>query len=97
MCASKRYAFLSKWLPVEERRRRRRSRDWPATATERRMMPIRKFFAGLFGNDEFGRPSGPPRTRASDHVPQFDLQPPAQPSTAVCPATQPRPLKGDVR
>jgi hypothetical protein len=97
VCASERFAFLSTWLPVEERRRWQRSPERPATATQRRLMAIRRFFAEWLGDGEPVRPAGPPRTRASDHVPRFDLVPPAKPSTAERSTTESQPLKSDLR
>lgn len=97
VCASEHYAFLTTWLPVEERRRWRRPKPALAPAAERRMTAIRQFFANLFGDGEPVRPPGPPRTRASDHVPDFNLDTPAQPSTPKQPAAEPQPLKSDVR
>lgn len=95
VCASRRYAFLSAWLPSHERRLWRRAAPQPLTTRQRRLVGIRQFLADLFGDGEPVRPSGPPRTRASDHVPQFDFEAkPAPP--APHPAPDPHPVKSDV-
>jgi len=74
VCASQRYAYLSPWLPSEERRRWRR----PASAPPRPPNPVtravRHTIAWLTGTPvEEPRPT--PRTRAADHVPHFDFEP----------------------
>jgi hypothetical protein len=95
ICASERYAFLATWLPVEERRRWRRAPVLAPTRAQRRFMAVRQWLADVFGDGKLVRPPGPPRTRASDHVPQFDFEPkPAPPSPS---AADPQPLKSDVR
>src|SRR5690349_20710901 len=71
VCASQHYAFLSAWLPSEERRRWRRQspRIHPASRGIGAMM--RKIGKWL----DVGEAPEPVqiRTRASDHVPKFDL------------------------
>src|SRR5690348_16687430 len=69
VCASERSAFLAAWLPVEERRRWLRQPPTPPTRSERRKTAFRQFLSDFFGDGEPVRASGPPRTRAADHVP----------------------------
>ena len=68
-CASERYAFLSAWLPSEERRR------WPRAAAIKNgneagtagfMRSVGRWFSG----DKAAPPSGP-ATRASDYAAQL--------------------------
>ena len=73
ICASQRYAFLSTWLPSEERRKWRRG--GPA---DREPAPHgvrawgRLIVRWLDGEPAEGR--FPLRTRASDHVPRLDFE-----------------------
>ena len=74
VCASEQAAFLSTWLPVEDRRR------WHARAPRRGKSPARSPFHRL--SSVFSRwfglghvePTGQLRTRASDRVPAMDLK-----------------------
>ncbi len=77
VCASESYAFLSTWLPSEERRRWRRPASQRAQAARRPFHAVKCLFVAWFGDSEPVRPPGPPRTRASDHVPSFDFDEPA--------------------
>src|SRR5579863_7490586 len=96
VCASVRFAFLATWLPVDERRRWRRAPSPPISRTQTRFLAWRQFWADLFGDGEPVRPPGPPRTRASDHVPSF--RDPSNPADAATrPVADPRPAKGHVR
>jgi hypothetical protein len=82
VCASDRYAFLSTWLPVEERRRwpRSSSRQTPAeTGVAAVVQTVSRWFRG---EDAVAARSGP-LTRRSDHVPplqDFDAAPEAEPT-----------------
>ena len=78
VCASASYAFLSNWLPSEERRRWRRPASKGAEAARRPFDTVRRLLASWFGDPEPARRAGPPRTRASDHVPSFDFDEPAR-------------------
>ena len=72
VCASKSYAFLTNWLPSEERRRWRRPASRGAhPATGAPHSPMTSLLARWFGR----RPPAPPhpRTRASDLVPRFNF------------------------
>ena len=80
VCASEHYAFLSTWLPSEERRRwrrpgRKRSADKPGA-----LESVKRFFSRLFGDDEFEPSTRTLRTRASDHVPNLTFDPPGDAS-----------------
>ncbi len=79
VCASSSYAFLSNWLPVEERRRWRRPGSSRTQAAARRPFDaVKRALVSWFGDPESVRRQSPPRTRASDHVPSFDFDDPAQ-------------------
>jgi len=75
ICASDQYAFLSSWLPSEERRRWRRP---AAAATAITAKPIRKALEIMARWIGVNMPEPPrdgyqgPRKRASDHVPHFN-------------------------
>ena len=78
VCASERYAFLSSWLPSEERRRWRR----PApreTVKEGRLQGLWRVLSLWFGDGEEKRTPGVPRTRATDRAPKLDFDAPAPP------------------
>jgi len=69
-CASESYAFLTKWLPSEERRRWRRPGAQRSDGGVRRVG--RTFGRWFRGEKEEPAYSGP-LTRASDHVPKLDF------------------------
>jgi len=73
VCASPRYAFLSTWLPVEERRRWRRPP--PRSQHEGRgLLQAAKRFVARWTGGEIPTPETRTlRTRASDHVPRLDF------------------------
>ncbi len=73
ICASERYAFLSIWLPSEERRRWRRPALAPAAAPNR-LRRIQRAMARLLGFPEPIEPQPRLRTRASDRVPRLDFE-----------------------
>lgn len=96
VCASERYAFLSTWLPVEERRRWRSASPASSGQAASRLAAVRRFVTNLFGEEPPVEKAGPPRTRASDHVPQFDFD--EKPvSSSPKPVAEAQPLKSDVR
>jgi len=73
VCASERYAFLSSWLPSEERRKWRRGRppaQEPAAQGVRAW--LRLIVGWLDGDATEARPAL--RTRAIDHVPRLDFE-----------------------
>jgi hypothetical protein len=72
VCASERYAFLSAWLPSEERRRWRRPA--PASEPASALTAVRQTIARWVGGEPPPEPHRSPRTRASDFVPQSEFQ-----------------------
>jgi hypothetical protein len=72
VCASDRYAHLTAWLPVEERRRWRRPPPAGAPPETKRFTTIRRLLA-WFGIGEPIEPRPRLRTRASDSVPRLDF------------------------
>jgi hypothetical protein len=68
-CASERYAFLSNWLHVEERRRWRR----PAAPDSDRGEGIGKSIGRWLRGGKSDPSQAGPLTRASDHVPNLDF------------------------
>ena len=73
ICASERFAFLSTWLPSEERRKWRRGRP-PAQelAPQGVRAWLRTIVRWLDGDATEDRPAL--RRRASDHVPHLDFE-----------------------
>jgi hypothetical protein len=72
-CASESYAFLSKWLPSEERRRWRRPAGQAGGPSSHRVgglarLVVRWLKGGRRNEIQIG-----PATRASDHVPQMNF------------------------
>lgn len=94
VCASERYAFLSAWLPSEERRRWRR----PAQRSEGRrpVAAFRNLLAAVFNDVEPEKPADGPRTRASDMMPQMNFDETPQEKTRQQPV-KPQPAKSNVR
>jgi len=97
ICASDQYAFLSSWLPSEERRRWRR----PAgAAVEAPVRSLRKTLRAMARWIGVNIPEPPrdgykgPRTRASDHVPNFNIQG-GDESKSQQPAASTRPIPHD--
>ena len=77
VCASERYAHLTAWLPVEERRRWRRPSPNAARPGTRRFVAVRRVLA-WFGLGESVEPFPRLRTRASDRVPRLDFDEPVK-------------------
>jgi hypothetical protein len=75
VCASERYAHLTAWLPVEERRRWRRTPPQAAQPKVRRFTAVRRLLA-WFGLGDPVDPFPRLRTRASDSVPRLDFDEP---------------------
>jgi hypothetical protein len=97
VCASTHYAFLSNWLPVEERRRWRRPGQAPVAASEGRLTRLRQILRNVFGDGEPVKPSGPPRTRRADHIPAMNFDAPTKDAPPEHRASDPRPVRGDAR
>jgi hypothetical protein len=97
VCASEQYAFLSNWLPSEERRRWRRPAPAPAHGVQWRVAAFRQFVADLFGDGEPIRPKGPPRTRAIDRVPDLSFDEHPDDGKRRKPVVDPHPIKGHLR
>jgi hypothetical protein len=73
VCASERYAFLSTWLPSEERRRWRTPATQSEEAAPRPIRALRRVLARWLGVPEPVQRYSGPRTRASDRVPNLDF------------------------
>ena len=73
VCASERYAFLSTWLPVEERRRWRRPAPRTAPAGQGYFQALKHFVARWTGGEVPEPEARTLRTRASDNVPKLDF------------------------
>ena len=87
VCASDRYAFLTTWLPVEERRRWRRPAPKTAPGGQGLVAKVKRFLSRWL--DEAALESGDRRirTRASDVLPKLEFdepvkEPQAQPAHA---------------
>jgi hypothetical protein len=92
ICASERYAFLSSWLPSEERRRWRRGPPRrPAAATAPAAVRAWHRVRQWLGVPVTEPPPGP-RTRASDHVPELNFDEPA-PGPKDAPRLDPQPAQ----
>jgi hypothetical protein len=97
VCASLRYAFLSAWLPSEERRRWKRPAPPVADGHPDSVGAVINRVAEWFGGEPEAARSKPVRTRASDRVPTAafeklaDKPPKAQkpPSLKTNPAKSP--------
>jgi len=96
VCASDRYAFLSAWLPVEERRRWRRPVAKPVAGARRPLAALTRVISSWLGHAQPEPTPTGPRTRASDHVPRFDFDEPGK-GTEKPPALDERQVEGDVR
>ena len=96
VCASGRYAYVSPWLPSEERRKWRRAAPRPAHGHAHAIGKVWNAVATWFGGGQ-PEPRPMPRTRASDHVPSLDFEPPIKTPPKVpsvdphhTPVTRPR-------
>ena len=96
VCASERYAFLSKWLPSEERRRWRRPARRSAPAARRHFETVKRLLARFLGDADPEAMRGPLKTRASDAVPNLNFEAPAK-EPPKTPARARKPIEGDVR
>ena len=75
VCASEHYAFLSTWLPSEERRRWRRPGRKSGSQKPGLFDALKRFLRRAFGEDELEPASRTLRTRAEDHVPNLNFDP----------------------
>jgi hypothetical protein len=78
VCASERYAFLSQWLPSEERRRWRRSAPKATPPPQGVFSELKRFFSRWFGDGEAEPGYRGIKTRASDRVPDMSFETPAK-------------------
>jgi hypothetical protein len=76
VCASERYAFLSAWLPSEERRRWRRPAPKFTAPPKGAFHAIKRFFSRWFGEGDPEPGYRGLRTRASDFVPNMSFEEP---------------------
>jgi hypothetical protein len=95
VCASERYAFLSRWLPSEERRRWRRPAPAALASATTVGGALARLVAHLLGRPEPAKVQAGPRTRASDVVPKLDFDPPAKVPGTGSPTLDPRPVTRD--
>ena len=95
VCASERYAFLSRWLPSEERRRWRRPAPQAPAAATTLGRALAGLVARLLGRPEPTKIQPGPRTRASDFVPKLDFDPPEKGPAPGAPTLEPRPVTRD--
>jgi hypothetical protein len=73
VCASQRFAFLSSWLPVEERRRWRRAAPGPAPEGQGVIQTVKRLLSKWTGGDAPDPATRTLRTRASDRLPKLDF------------------------
>lgn len=78
ICASERFAFLSTWLPVEERRRWRRPAPKSAEAPQGHLEKLKRFLDRWLNDDEPAPATRVLRTRASDATPTLNFDEPEQ-------------------
>ena len=71
-CASESYAFLTKWLPSEERRRWRRPAGQASGASSHSVSGLARWIGWLTGGKRH-RIQVDPATRASDRLPQMNF------------------------
>jgi hypothetical protein len=87
VCASTRSAFLSTWLPSEERRRWRRPAPKSGDAKHSALDTVKRFFSRWFEDERMIESTDRTlRTRASDHVPNLDFDPPLEEPRKPAPA-----------
>lgn len=86
-CASERYAFLSAWLPSEERRKWRRPASQPRPSEEtwalRRLPGLIRSLRDWLSGDHSHKGELGPATRASDAAARLNFdKAPAEPATS---------------
>ena len=90
MCASQRYAFLSQWLPSEERRRWRRAAPKVTPHPQGTLYEIKRFFSRWFGEGDPEPGYRGVKTRAADRVPSLSFEEPVkEPPKQPLPAREP--------
>lgn len=94
ICASERYAFLSAWLPSEERRRWRRATQAPSETAASGVSAVIGQVARWLNVGDAGEKAKGPHTRASDHVPNLNFGEPVK-APQKKPALDPQPAKPD--
>ena len=88
VCASERSAFLSNWLPSEERRRWRRPAAKARHSSSSLFQSWRRRLHQWFGDEEMESTGPALRTRAADHVPNLDFENRAPEPKDDAPTTQ---------
>jgi hypothetical protein len=96
VCASERSAFLSTWLPSDERRRWRRPAPRGEETSEGYFPTVKRLLSRWFGDEGPGGTARRLKTRTSDHVPNLDFDEPAKESPKQAARTA-EPIKSDVR
>jgi hypothetical protein len=95
VCASQRYAFLSAWLPSEERRRSRRRPRVESLPQHVGMRAVGATIAKWFGHEVAPPASATPLTRAIDHVAGMSFKEPPDERPRPQPTLEPDPVKRD--
>jgi hypothetical protein len=92
ICASERFAFLSRWLPTEERRRWRGPAPSAVHGTPHALQTVKRLFFRWIGEGDSQQDHNRLRTRASDSAPRLDFEEPAG-NLQKLPAHSRQPLK----
>jgi hypothetical protein len=96
VCASERYAFLSKWLPSEERRRWRRPAPRVSAPSRGLVHALKAAIGRWLGDADPDEARRTLRTRASDELPNLAFDEPAKAPEPQPPSVR-EPIKSDVR
>jgi hypothetical protein len=88
ICASERSAFLTNWLPSEERRRWRRPASRASQVKPGIFSSVKHALNRWFGDEDAEQVSRTLRTRASDHAPDMNFDKTTPESEAKPGATQ---------
>jgi hypothetical protein len=73
VCASDRFAFLTTWLPVEERRKWRRPAPKPLDSEQGLLPSVKRMFSKWMGEEVPEPEERRIRTRATDVLPKLDF------------------------
>jgi len=95
VCASDRYAFLSTWLPSEERRRWRRTASIEPAAPDSPLALAVESVSRWFRGDAKKQPITSPLTRRSDHVLPLNFNGSSDPESTPPRAVEPSLSKRD--